>query len=121
PLPREVVCWIRRRTAEPVEAQMSFDVAIADADGRDLAEIEGFTVGIIDVSAPAPSAGLAVESDAAGDGGELQHDDYLLSPDEALGVMDAPLRQDQADHVVLSRRPLGQRAMRIERHLQQDE
>src|SRR5699024_10623442 len=48
-------------------------------------------------------------------------DDYLLSPDEALGVMDALLRQDQADHVVLSRRPLGQRAMRIERHLQQDE
>ncbi len=100
--------------------ELSFDIAIADEDGRVLAAIDGFTIAIVDAAAPLRPA-VELAEDSASEDVDVRHDDYLFSPDEALGLMDALLRQDQADHVVLSRRPLDKRLNRIDRYLQDDE
>ena len=120
PLPTRALCWIRRRAEEAVDGELSFDIAIADEDGRVLAAIDGFTIAIMDAAAPLRPA-VELAEDSASEDDDVRHDDYLFSPDEALGLMDALLRQDQADHVVLSRRPLDKRLNRIDRYLQDDE
>jgi hypothetical protein len=90
---------------------MTFDLTLTDRTGAVVASVEEFRIALV------PPGGAAGAQEAV-PGSAIRYEDvygvdttrYLLAPDDALSLLDAVLRQEESDHVVLSLASLDDRA-----------